>query len=67
MTKIQALRALRDSRTAGIVDGVHVDLCSAAAVIELHAHLHEKHRAKLERLPVGKMVSVAFRLNAGGA
>jgi hypothetical protein len=59
--RIEACRAILATGSFAKIDGVTVDLFSASAVIAVYDYLNADNKAKFERLPIVKMVRLAFK------
>lgn len=59
---ISAMRKIVETRSAGRVGGVLVDLFTASIIVQIHDALNEANRASLAKMPVRKMASVCYKL-----
>lgn len=57
---IEAIRALSDSHSYGIVNGVAIDAYSASVVVAIYDAVNEANKQKLSAMPVKRMVDVAY-------
>lgn len=56
-TRITTLREIVDTRTAGMIDGILVDLFTASAMVLVHDALSEPNRARFDSIPLPKLAA----------
>lgn len=59
---MEKIRFVVDRKTASRIDGVFVDIQTAAMLLRVHENLNEKNREKFASLPLRKMVEVGWLL-----
>lgn len=60
--KLDGFKKIVVEKTAGVVDGVKIDLFSASHVLQVLDRINEKNQKKYLSMPVEKIVEIAFKL-----
>jgi hypothetical protein len=60
--KLDGLKKIVEEKTAGVVDGVKVDLFSASHVLQVFDRINEQNQKKYLSMPVAKILEIAFKL-----
>lgn len=59
--RIAKLRQIRADHTAGLIDGMWVDVTTASALIAVHDALNPDNQARFDSIPLMRLVDFAWK------